>query len=225
MKKEDIMQAGFILAITFLLAIGASWISGKFKPTVVTIPPENLRSVVECPRDFASYEATKEDKNIVLLQYAPSYAQEGKFIKEYNFSIKRSGLNSQIACGYLFYRISVGDEPIVQAYENLYLTPTNRQFGGHIIPEEKSVIRNEDVNGKTEILMPLDSISYDGTQRKNIMTADWASLLNVSDRIDFTAALNTTRGLGRIDSLEIAYKCWNPKTGEETQDCKLEILK
>lgn len=28
---------------------------------------------------------------------------------------------------------------------------------------------------------------------------------------------------GFIDEVIIAYKCWNPKTGEENNDCELKI--
>jgi hypothetical protein len=218
------LALAFVLAAVFSSAAITKWQAGEPVPTATSTPPIAIRPVVTCPKDSRSYEAAKQNKNLVLLSTTSSYGKAGEgFIKESVISLKRSGLNSQIACGYLFYRVSAGNHPINQQYENLYMIPTQgEQFGGHILPDGKNTITNDEVNGKTEILLPLDDISYDGTDRKNIKRANWVSLLNVSDQIDFTIALNTTNLMGGIDSVEIAYKCWNPETGQETTDCELK---
>lgn len=56
-----------------------------------------------------------------------------------------------------------------------------------------------------------------------LLSADWAALLNVSETVKFEIALNTNNQFGFIDELSIAYKCWNPATGEENTGCKLDI--
>ena len=50
-------------------------------------------------------------------------------------------------------------------------------------------------------------------------------LLNVSQSIGFEIGLNTNDKTGFIDKFSIAYKCWNPTTGEENQDCRIEVVK
>ncbi len=226
MKFKDILQATIILIITAVLVIGATWISNTTKnteqPKVIEVP----FSAVDCPKDSGSYQKVKASKNIILLSDKQSYGISGEgFVKLYDISIKRTGLNSEIACGYLFYRLSSGGKPISQNYENFFMIPRESlQFGGHILTTNNT-ISNSEINGKTEILLPLNDISYDGIERKNIKQANWVALLNVSDLVNFTIALNTLNQLGHIDSVEIAYKCWNPITGQETKDCNLEVVK
>lgn len=215
-----------ILQVAIILVVGgiSMWIASLFvsKTKVQPVP-----AVVTCPNDYNSYLQAKAVKNIGLLSNKSSYGVNGSFAgHDYTVSLKRTGLNSQIACGYLFYKISVGNKPIEQKYENLRMLPTDsKQFGGQILPNEKTAVSINEVANKTEILIPLNNIPYDGTDRINIKQADWASLLNVADQISFDIALNTISPLGRIDSVEIAYKCWNPQTGQETNDCNLELAK
>lgn len=222
--KEILKTIGiFILGFIIILVVAKT--TNKIIGTDQQETP--VRPIVECPADFKSYEKAKERKNVVVLEKSSSYGVDGSFSgHDYRVSLKRTGLKSQIACGYLFYRTSVGERALDQEHENLYMAPVkDSQFGGHVIPDEKETIRNQEINNKTEILLPLDSITYDGTSRKNIYVADWGALLNVSDRIDFNIALNSIDPAGKIDAVEIAYKCWNPKTGEETDDCNLEVIR
>lgn len=213
----------FIQVVVILaIGIGSIWIASFFSKKA-----NKTTTVVECPLDTKSYQETKIGKNVILLENKTSYGEDKSFDgHDYNVLIKRTGLQSKIACGYLFYRISVGDRPIQQANENLYMTLTSsRQFGGHILPDEKNAISIAEVNNKTEVLVPLNSVYHDGTSRTDIKQADWASLLNVAGQISFNIALNTTSPKGHVDSVEIAYKCWNPQTGQETTDCGLEVVK
>lgn len=213
----------FVLSAVFLSSLISKWQLGEQKTT----PPLATRLIVDCPNDFSSYE--KVTKRLKLVENIPSFGNpDGSFTGK-TVSIKRTGLKSQVACGYLFYRVSVGDKPIEQKYANLYMGAVDSrggvQSGGHVLPDKNVEIVNRNTNGKTEILLPLNSITYDGTERKNIKQANWISLLNVSDQIDFQVALNTAEQSGKIDLVEIAYKCWNPETGEETQDCSLDLVK
>ena len=56
-------------------------------------------------------------------------------------------------------------------------------------------------------------------------SADWASLLNVSNVIEFEIALNTLFPEGRVDNVTLAYQCWSPETGKVTDDCELRVQK
>jgi len=208
------------VVIILIVATGSIWIASLFSKEEVE------PAVVSCPLDTDSYQETKAKKNIAVLNDKSSYGVNGSFTgHDYNVVLKRTGLQSQIACGYLFFKVSVGDKPIELASEGLYMILSDsRQFGGHIMAGAEYVINTSVVNNKTEILIPLGVVSHDGTTRTNIKKSDWVSLLNVGDQISFNLALNTVRTLGRIDSVEIAYKCWNPQTGQENSDCGLEVV-
>lgn len=214
------------MIIVFGIGTLTIWVASLFsegeKETIIS-KEVIVPAVIECPNDFSSYEEVKKSKNVILLEKESSFGRENGSFKKSIVSINRKGLNSQIACGYLFYRVSVGDRAIQREWENFFMRPTNSQFGGHILPDKRDLILDKDINNKTEMLIPLNSVSYNGTDRRDIKRADWVSLLNVSDKINFEIALNTTSELGYIDSVEMAYKCWNPKTGLETNDCELEI--
>ena len=131
----------FIQVVVILaIGIGSIWIASFFSKKA-----NKTTTVVECPLDTKSYQETKIGKNVILLENKTSYGEDKSFDgHDYNVLIKRTGLQSKIACGYLFYRISVGDRPIQQANENLYMTLTSsRQFGGHILPDEKNAIATQ----------------------------------------------------------------------------------
>ena len=225
--NKDIKQAAIVLLITTILVIAAQQISklGKSQqppnatstPAIIEVP----YTAVTCPADTDSYKQTKLNKNVVVL-FDKQSAVGKNGLQTYDVAVTKSKSTSQIACGYLFYRIDNGGKPISEQYENLFMAPQNSsQFGGHIVPQSYNSITDSSINGKTEILMPLDNISYDGTGRQNFQNVNWVALLNVSNEVDFTIALNTLNPAGHIDSIEFAYKCWNPMTGKETQDCNL----
>lgn len=219
----DYIGATFLIAVFFFGIVFVWNATHKEVPT-----PTTARPIVECPKDFDSYEQTRKSLIVTLLENKESYGIPGDgFAKEYKVKLKRSGLNSEVACGYLFYRVSVDGRAIQQTYENLVMRPSDsRQFGGHIIPNKNVEIRNVDVNNKTEILLPLANITYNPNKgRPDTRSADWVALLNVADEMEFDIALNTTAQAGMIDEVSIAYKCWNPETGQETQDCELEVIK
>lgn len=226
-NKKHLIQIAVQILVILAIGSGSIWVASLFSKDDKKEGGIETKKVVECPLDTISYEETKTKKNLKLLENKISYGINGSFAgHDYNVLIKRSGLQSKIACGYLFYRVSVGEKPIEQASEGLYMIPTSsKQFGGHIMADSEYIINVAENNGKTEVLIPLNAVYHDGTQRINIKKSDWASLLNVSDQISFNLALNTIRQNGRIDSVEIAYKCWNPQTGEETNDCLLEVEK
>src|ERR1035437_6671559 len=167
-----------IVKILGIIAIGsASILAASF----FSNPKQNNNTVsVRCPSDTKSYESIKNSKNIILLSDKSSYGINGSFDGHiYTVPIIRTGLKSQIACGYLYYRINIGNKPIDLDHEGLYMVPSEgKQFGGHIIPDEKNAIVINNTSTSTEFLIPLNNISYDGTTRTNIKQADWSSLLN-----------------------------------------------
>jgi hypothetical protein len=227
MSKKEIGQAAAVLAIAAISSVVASWLSKK-PVTVVQVPAIATSTAeayvpVTCALDTQSFEQTKANKDVVLLSnFMSSVSNENVLLK--NVVLKRTGLQSQIACGYIFYRLSVKGRAFQSQYEDLYMAPTDsKQFGGHIIPTDKNTISTKVVDGKMEVLLPLNAVPYDGKERVVIKQVDWVSLLNVSSEMSFQIFLNTMDDRGQIDDLEIAYKCWNPQTGHETDDCKLEV--
>lgn len=221
------MQKKLKIAVQIIgiVAIGSASI---LLASLVSNPKENNPVSINCPLDTSSYQVTKSKHDLVLspdgwYSYA-SVSGDGGFAGNKKVNIKISG-SSQIVCGYLHYVIDINNAPL----ENTNLvtlvmgavdTYWGLQFGGHIYPQDKSSIISNSATS-TDIIIPLNSISYDGTADTNIQVVDWVSLLNVSNKINFGIALNTTSKTGRIDSVDIAYKCWNPQTGKETDDCSL----
>lgn len=230
--KTDLLKAvklfgvalAFVLAAVFL----SSLITDDSTPTTTLI----TRPFVECPRNTNGYENIT--KKLTLVQNISSRGIPNKgFEGGKQITIEKTGGGfSDIACGYLLFKASVNDKPLEQEHMNLYMgaVASSRgirygvQFGGHIVPSKKNRINKEtDIDNKTEILFPLDAIPYSMEKtRKNILYANWVSLLNVADKIDFYIALNSSV-FGEIELVEIAYKCWDAQTGQETDDCELKL--
>lgn len=184
------------------------------------------RTIVTCAPDFLSYTALTEKTDQVLKlipERKTMFAENGDFVNSEVVIAKSETSDSKVACGYLFARTGTIDGGALRSWENLYINPNN--FGGHINAQDQ--IGPGDGNNYSEYLFPLDRMSYwkNLTDRgRNVLSsADWAALLNVSKEVSFSIALNTEDKTGFIDELSIAYKCWNPATGEENTGCKLYI--
>ncbi len=219
----ELIRALIIMGVGLGVVFGVSIALGRFKDQPAQIVPSELvKSIISCPTDFDSY--IKTEKKLSLIQGRPSNGTNGS-IKGYKVTIERTGLTSDIACGYLFYSVNFNNKPIEQEYMALFMRPTSSQFGGHILPDEKKgAIINVFTDG-TQILMPLDIITYDGLSRNPIKEANWVSLLNVSQQMEFEVGLSADTQNGMIDDLQIAYKCINKETGRETNDCSLKVVK
>ncbi len=211
----------FVLAAVFFSEL----ISGE-KP----LPPGNelpiARPAVSCPPDFLSYQKLIENpsRTIKLINQRKSmFAENGGFVNLQIVITKNETQESRVACGYLFVIAGTTTNGALQNWENIYINPN--QFGGHINPEDH--IGRGDSNNYSEYLFPLNKIKYwkNRAERSkgNLSIADWAALLNVSERVEFNIALNTNNKTGFIEEVSIAYKCWNPKTGEENNECSLNI--
>ncbi|KKQ41961.1 MAG: hypothetical protein US61_C0036G0009, partial [Parcubacteria group bacterium GW2011_GWE2_37_8] len=143
-----------------------------------------------------------------------------EFVNSQVVIAKSETATSKVACGYLFIRAGTETVGALQSWEDVYINPN--AFGGHLL--SKSAFSVNDGQSYSEYIYSLDKIQYwRSIQDHSILTADWASLLNVSPEVSFTIALNTNDHTGFIDEVSIAYKCWDPATGEENTGCRLSV--
>jgi len=222
-----IKAAGFFVgALVFVLSSVylSSLISKDIVPQTINEP---ARPQVSCPDDFLAYNelVQKENTLVQLIKSKTSmHAKDGDFINSKIVITKNEPANSKVACGYLYVRAGTSKGPF-KSWEHLYINPNN--FGGHINPEGQ--IGPGDGNEYSLYVFPLNKISYwkdlSDYSRDVLSTADWAALLNVSPTVEFKIGISTEDPSAFIDELSIAYKCWDPATGEENTGCKLEIAK
>ncbi len=227
MKSKYITIAIQLLFI-FGLGIAAIWVTSLFnkeapsKEVIKEIVKEIVLKKPSCPDTFDEFNKLRESGQIVALaQNLNSYGENGHFVNPKITVVKSSGSGSQVACGYLYVKArGKSGRPLQVKWEHPYVKPG--QFGGHL-ETETSIIPLQ--NGEAgELLFNLAKINYktanaDITVRK----ADWAALLNVSDRIEFEIALNTIDKDGVLEEVAIAYQCWSPETGQVTNDCRLSV--
>lgn len=181
---------------------------------------------VVCPANSQSYKSLIEDNGQVAKLIGNKkvmFASNGRFINSQKVITKNETKKSKVACGYLLVRAGTELNGFLQSWENVYINPDS--FGGHINKENQ--IGVGDARGFSEYIFSLSDIQYWKTRanrwRGSLSSADWASLLNVSEEVTFVIALNTEDRSGFIDEISIAYKCWDPTTGEENKECKLEV--
>lgn len=219
-----------IIQIVSILIIGLAsmWFASLF--TKETSSEETIREIVmevvlkkpSCPDTFDEFSKLRESGQIVTLaQDLNSYGENGRFVNPKITVVKSSGSGSQVACGYLYVKAHGEDNrPLQIKWEHPYIKPG--QFGGHL-ETETSIIPLQD--GKAgELLFNLAKINYKiANVDVAIRKADWAALLNVSDRIEFEIALNTVDKAAVLDEVSIAYQCWSPETGQITHDCRLSV--
>ncbi len=217
------------IAVILVIGIGAMWLASLFstKNDNKEIAKEVVKGIVikkpQCVSRLEDYENLKNTgKTITLVKGLNSYGIENDgFVNEKIISVRKIGNESEIACGYLYVLADKGGVPLDLSYENLYIKPS--QFGGHI--NNTTAIISNKKGSATEMLFNLSNIVYKQKRdNSQLIKADWASLLNVADQIDFNVALNTLNPQGKILEMSITYKCWNPETGDITNDCGLEII-
>ncbi|MEK7537253.1 MAG: hypothetical protein AAB584_02310 [Patescibacteria group bacterium] len=217
--KANITKGIFVVIGGLLFVAAGAWITGQIRKEEV--PPK--KEIVSCPTDRLSYNLISQNQNQVIKlipERKQMFAENGEFINLQVVITKSETKDSKIACGYLFVRVGTQTYGALQDWENIYINPN--QFGGHIY--SKSAFSINEGKDFSEYIYSLDKIQYwRSRNEQNILNADWASLLNVSPEISFIIALNTEDKAGFIDELSIAYKCWNPTTGEENTGCKLNI--
>jgi len=214
----------FIFALAFVLL--SVFLSSKIQNKNPVEKIEDNRGIVECAPNYLEYQKLIENpENVVNLisTTTPMYAENGEF-KSKIVITKIETEKSKVACGYLFIRAGTETNGPLQSWENLYINPN--EFGGHINAENN--IGPGDSSNYSEYLFSLSKMKYwktrDDRTKGSLLTADWGVLLNVSKTISFEIGLNTNDKTGSIDRFSIAYKCWDPNTGKENQECKIEIL-
>lgn len=235
LSGKNIVEIALQLLVIFAIGALAIWLTSflEKEKTDEEIQTEQTRIIEEvirevivkrptCVNTSSAYGDLRSKGQIVTLTKGQNtFGQNGSFVNKQLSIVQSSGSGSQIACGYLFARASVGAEPVNTDWVNLYIKPG--QFGGHI--ETAPAITIKEIGGKTEFLYNLNNIQYrTALSESEIKTADWASLLNVSNYVEFELALNTDIPAGVLDEVSIVYKCWNPETGKETNDCKLQLV-
>lgn len=225
----------FFKALIFVaVAIGgiivSTLIANHFRePVPVEIVPNSGTSaqVVLCPKDSSGYEALPKDQIVKLInKKTRAYAANGRFVKPIIILAKRGGLGSEVACGYLYIKTGTESVGPLRDWENIYINPNpleSNPYGGHIVKDKS--ISSKDGDLFTEILFSLDNISYrTNKDSKEVKSANWAALMNVSDIIEFYISLNTEDRSGFIEEISIGYRCFNPETGRETHDCRFEVI-
>ena len=225
---RNFFSALLYLILGLIFVVGGAWISNKFihNDDVSQLPPPPVKSVITCPADSQFYNSIIESDGKVakLIDGRKSmFASNGRFINSQMVITKNETKESKVACGYLLVRAGTELYGALQNWENVYINPNN--FGGHIDIENQ--IGSGDAREFSEYIFPLNEIQYwrtkDDRWRGSLSSADWASLLNVSKEVTFWIALNAEERSGFIDEISIAYKCWNPITGEENKECELKV--
>lgn len=222
----EIMKTLVIFVIAFAVIILVSkGISYLFIEKQENKPDDTPRMVISCPPDFLSYQALIQNpKNVVNLisTKTPMYVENGEFHSKIVVA-KNETDKSKVACGYLFVQAGTENKGAIQSWENLYINPNG--FGGHINSESNIGAGDSEFN--SEYLFPLSKIKYwkNRVERaaNNLSVADWGVLLNVSPKIEFEIGLNTEDRTGFISKFSIAYKCWNPETGVENNECSIVV--
>ncbi len=178
----------------------------------------------ECKQSFDGYqELLNKGQYLKIVVNKYSYAQNGIFVGGIDSMVGRTGPD-EIGCGYLYIRVSKNNKPINNEWDSVYIDP--HDFGGHIL-RDKSIL-HENRENYTEALLSLNSVSYlpglpYDPDAQNFRIADWVELLNVNNHFKFHIGLSVENKSALINEIIVAYKCWNPETGEETQNCQLSL--
>lgn len=217
--------AGILIAVSYFQEVQKEQINPQIKEEITNELADKVVDKIiikkpECADSTNAYQKLREQGKVVtLVDDVTSYGANGVFPNIEVVLVNSIRKGSEVACGYLFLKGSTSGSAL-EDWENFYVKPD--QFGGHI--ETKNPISINDRDGYTEQLFNLNDISYRLKQKDTeIRDADWTALLNVSDRIEFSIALNTLDKSGFIDEVSIVYQCWNPDTGELTDDCELQV--
>jgi hypothetical protein len=221
--KSTIGQIFLILAIgIFSIWFASLFVKGEKSEDIAKEVVEQIFiKKPSCPSTSSGFSAIRETGQIVsLAENINSYGSaEGNFVNPKITVVNSSGSGSEVSCGYLYVKAhGKNGRPLQLEWEHPYVKPG--QFGGHLITNE-SILPSINKEAE-EFLFNLSSISYKETNaQSDLRKADWAALLNVSDRIVFEIALNTTDTEGVLEDVSIVYQCWSPETGQITKDCKL----
>lgn len=220
---KNFLQAIGYFAAALLFVLSAVYLSNLINPKQVPVSSTSSRPSVSCSPDFPSYnELSSNSRHVVHLISRKKYmhAEDGEFINSNVIITKSETETSKVACGYLFVQAGTRNGALQSTWEDVYINPNG--FGGHL--DKNSAISVNDSDSNSQYLFALNKIQYwSRANRQDERTSDWAALLNVSETVPFIIALNTEAKSGFIDEVSIAYKCWNPQTGEENDGCQLNV--
>src|SRR3989338_262768 len=232
--KEAWPQIIIFLAVVFFIVFGASFLTKSLttnKEEVKEIVNEVIKekrvviSKPSCQNTLDEYLMLKSKGNsLQMVNGLSAYATNEQFVGDVEKIVGITG-QGEIACGYLYIRASANKKSLSDIYDSVYINP--QDFGGHILRNKG--IMSVSTDNYTEALIPLDSVSYlpskpYNPEAKNFGIADWSKLLNVNSHLKFNIGFSTENRGGLIEDISIAYKCWNPTTGEETDNCLLSLV-
>jgi hypothetical protein len=232
--KDVLPQFIIFILIVSIFVFGSTYIT-RFLETTDKVEVEKIVNEIikekeviirkpKCEHSYQSYlELKGKGQSVRLVDNKSSYAKNGNFVGDITPTVFISG-KDEIACGYLYLKISKNNKPIDKKYDSIYINP--RGFGGHIL-RERGIILNEKDNF-TEVLVPLKTIYYISgipynPDAQNFKVADWVNLLNVNSHLNFDIGLSTLDKGGKINDITIVYKCWDEETGKESNNCQLSI--
>ena len=222
-KAVGILLTIFIIGVTILAvaSIIVRKLDSKYKKSDEV---HIITKVPECTDSFTEYQALINKKqSIQLIKNVRMYASDGKLVNGRKITLERSGAG-EIACGYLYVKARKNGHQLEEQFESFYINPN--KFGGHLIRRNEINIPQPEEN-TTEILLPLDAVAFTGSPYKpdpqKYQISDWVKLLNVSNQVVFSIGLSANDSRAKVDEIRIAYKCWNPDTGKETNKCNLSI--
>jgi hypothetical protein len=195
------IAVAFVLAMLFV-AFGITGFStgwfGCNKKVAAVAPPASTNA------DYVTL--LQMGKSLVLLQSAPSYAAEGKFVKDYQVTVKVDGW---VDSGYLYVRARAGSQPLDGKYDSVYIIL--QDSGGHLMQLQSLLVPNS-IAGTTEMLFPLSAIPavphvpYNANAT-NFQVTDWVELLNSKEKVRFWIAISTLNTAAVIDEVKIVYSC------------------
>ncbi len=221
---KAIFQTLIIFVIGAVVILTTAFFVKKFKePEVVEKIVETKVKITapECQRNFTEFtKLVNSGQYFKVLENARSQAQNGFFTQGsvHETAVHRVG---EIACGYLYVEASAGGKPLDDKYDSIFVEAQN--YGGHLVRTRS--IETEGNQGTTKVLFELNSIPYlpnvpYNPNAKDFRISNWVKLFGVNSSVDFRIALST-QSAGFIKEVGVAYKCWNPDTGDETFDCQL----
>lgn len=218
---SDYLGALFIVAIFF---------SGIVIYSKVVIIPANKpveRILVEAPKCDGGYDEYRDlvskGQSLVLDTNHSTYARDGVLVGMKKVVTRRGG---ELACGYLYAQAHKGTSQLEERYDSIYVNPQG--LGGHLLRSRSLDLGTSTVLNKTSVLFALQAVPYlpsvpYNPDAQNFESTDWIRLINSARKIEYLVGLSTLDSEGKIDEIRVAYKCWDPATGNETTDCQLGL--
>lgn len=200
------------------LAKSKAHISASPTPVV-----QQYQQPVVCPPNYPAYKAFGGQTVHLLPKPINNYASKGQ-LRVQAIITEDETQESKVVCGYLYIKAGTTDNGPLKSWESIYINPDNH--GGHL--NKTNSFGPGDSNDYSEYIYNLNKVEYWEDNRNignvgQLRKADWGAVLNTSNRITFNIAFNTLDPNAWLYDISISYKCINPNTGQENQDCKLNV--